>query len=52
MGEKNYGIDPNMLQQYTNEIRKVKEMGVEVAIVIGGGNIFRGVQAERPSPVG
>lgn len=47
MGEKNYGIDPNVLQQYTNEIRKVKEMGVEVAIVIGGGNIFRGVQAER-----
>ncbi|MDI1323663.1 MAG: UMP kinase [Algoriphagus sp.] len=47
MGEKNYGIDPNMLQQYTNEIRKVKEMGVEIAIVIGGGNIFRGVQAEK-----
>lgn len=47
MGEKNYGIDPNMLQQYTNEIRKVKELGVEVAIVIGGGNIFRGVQAEK-----
>ncbi len=47
MGGKNYGIDPNMLQQYTNEIRKVKEMGVEVAIVIGGGNIFRGVQAEK-----
>ncbi len=47
MGEKNYGIDPNMLQQYTNEIRKVKEMGVEIAIVIGGGNIFRGVQAAK-----
>lgn len=47
MGEKNYGIDPSMLHQYTNEIRKVKEMGVEVAIVIGGGNIFRGVQAEK-----
>ncbi len=47
MGDKNYGIDPNMLQQYTNEIRKVKEMGVEVAIVIGGGNIFRGVQAAK-----
>lgn len=47
MGEKNYGIDPNMLQQYTNEIRQVKEMGVEIAIVIGGGNIFRGVQAEK-----
>lgn len=47
MGDKNYGIDPNMLQQYTSEIRKVKEMGVEIAIVIGGGNIFRGVQAAK-----
>ncbi|WP_075349454.1 UMP kinase [Algoriphagus marinus] len=47
MGEKNYGIDPNRLQQYTQEIKKVKEMGVEIAIVIGGGNIFRGVQAEK-----
>lgn len=47
MGEKNYGIDPQRLQQYTEEIRKVKDMGVEVAIVIGGGNIFRGVQAEK-----
>ena len=47
MGEKNYGIDPNRLQQYTREIKKVKDMGVEIAIVIGGGNIFRGVQAEK-----
>jgi len=47
MGEKNYGIDPNRLQQYTQEIKKVKELGVEIAIVIGGGNIFRGVQAEK-----
>ncbi len=47
MGEKNYGIDPNRLQQYTQEIKKVKEMGIEIAIVIGGGNIFRGVQAEK-----
>jgi uridylate kinase len=47
MGDKNYGIDPAMLQQYTAEIRKIKEMGVEIAIVIGGGNIFRGVQAEK-----
>jgi len=47
MGEKNYGIDPNILQKYTQEIKKVKEMGVEIAIVIGGGNIFRGVQAEK-----
>lgn len=47
MGEKNYGIDPVRLQQYADEINKVKDMGVEIAIVIGGGNIFRGVQAEK-----
>ena len=47
MGEKKYGIDPAILQQYADEIKKVKEMGVEIAIVIGGGNIFRGVQAEE-----
>ncbi len=46
MGSSQYGIDPKRLQQYTDEIMAVKEMGVEVAIVIGGGNIFRGVQAE------
>jgi len=47
MGEKKYGIDSAILQQYAEEIKKVKEMGVEIAIVIGGGNIFRGVQAEK-----
>lgn len=47
MGEKNYGIDSNRLEQYANEIKKVKDLGVEIAIVIGGGNIFRGVQAEK-----
>lgn len=47
MGDKKYGIDPARLQQYADEIKKVKEMGVEIAIVIGGGNIFRGVQAEK-----
>lgn len=47
MGDKSYGIDSNRLQQYAEEIKKVKEMGVEIAIVIGGGNIFRGVQAEK-----
>lgn len=47
MGEKSYGIDPSRLQQYADEIKKVKDMGVEIAIVIGGGNIFRGVQAEK-----
>ena len=39
-------IDPAMLEQYTEEIKQVKEEGVEVAIVIGGGNIFRGGQAD------
>ncbi|MEX2335846.1 MAG: UMP kinase [Fulvivirga sp.] len=46
MGSGQYGIDPKRLEQYANEISAVKEMGVEIAIVIGGGNIFRGVQAE------
>jgi uridylate kinase len=45
MGEKQFGIDYNRLAQYSNEIREIHEMGVEVAIVIGGGNIFRGLQA-------
>lgn len=47
MGSKKFGIDPDRLDQYTQEIRKVKETGVELAIVIGGGNIFRGIQAEQ-----
>ncbi len=46
MGNKQYGIDPERLEQYSQEIKKVKETGIEIAIVIGGGNIFRGVQAE------
>lgn len=46
MGSNQYGIDPARLKQYTKEIRKAKDLGVEIAIVIGGGNIFRGVQAE------
>jgi uridylate kinase len=44
MGEKNYGIDPGTLAVYCNQIKEVAEAGVEVAIVIGGGNIFRGLQ--------
>lgn len=47
MGEKKYGIDSNKLEQYAKEIKKIKDQGVEIAIVIGGGNIFRGVQAEK-----
>jgi len=47
MGEKNYGIDNKVLKQYASEVKAIVEAGVEVAIVIGGGNIFRGVQAEE-----
>jgi len=44
MGKQAYGIDPEVLDRYAAEIKKVHDLGVEVAIVIGGGNIFRGVQ--------
>ena len=43
MGERKYGIDPKRLSEYAKEIKEVVEQGVEVAIVIGGGNIFRGI---------
>lgn len=43
MGERQYGIDPKRLAEYADEIREVVNKGIEVAIVIGGGNIFRGV---------
>ena len=45
MGEKNFGIDTHIITQYANEIRDIVNAGVQVAIVIGGGNIFRGLQA-------
>lgn len=45
MGDKQFGIDNNRLSQYANDIKTIVDMGVEVAIVIGGGNIFRGLQA-------
>jgi uridylate kinase len=44
-GEGDYGIDPSVIQQIAQEIKEVKTLGVEVAIVIGGGNIFRGIAA-------
>lgn len=47
MGEQQYGIDSGMLLKYAQEIKEVSAMGVEVAVVIGGGNIFRGVQADE-----
>ncbi|MFT7071429.1 MAG: uridylate kinase [Patiriisocius sp.] len=43
MGERQYGIDPVRLQEYAQDIKAIIATGVEVAIVIGGGNIFRGV---------
>lgn len=43
MGDKQYGIDPKRLAEYAQEIKEVVDKGVEVAIVIGGGNIFRGL---------
>jgi uridylate kinase len=46
MGDEGYGIDSKRLAQYAKEIKKIHDQGIEVAIVIGGGNIFRGIQAE------
>ncbi|MCH2490341.1 MAG: UMP kinase [Flavobacteriales bacterium] len=43
MGKRQYGIDPERLSEYAQEIKQITDQGVEVAIVIGGGNIFRGV---------
>lgn len=43
MGDQQYGIDPVRLKEYAQEIKQITEKGVEVAIVIGGGNIFRGL---------
>jgi uridylate kinase len=46
MGDKKAGIDPKRLNQYAKEIKQIAAKGVQVAIVIGGGNIFRGAEAE------
>lgn len=47
MGDKNYGIDPNLLEKYSSQIKKLHGSGIEIAIVIGGGNIYRGIEAEE-----
>lgn len=47
MGNKQFGIDNDRLSSYAEQIKEIHEAGVEIAIVIGGGNIFRGVQAEE-----
>lgn len=43
MGERQYGIDPERLANYAEEIKQIADRGVEIAIVIGGGNIYRGI---------
>lgn len=47
MGTKQFGIDHNLLSQYAQEVKQVVDAGVQIAIVIGGGNIFRGIQASE-----
>ena len=45
LGDRSYGIDPKRIAQYAKDIKSILDLGVEIAIVIGGGNIFRGVSA-------
>lgn len=47
MGNQNYGIDPERLGDYARQIKEIHEMGVQIGIVIGGGNIFRGLSGSR-----
>ncbi len=47
LGDQDFGIDPKVLESYAKEVKMVVDQGVEVAIVIGGGNIFRGVQGAQ-----
>ena len=42
MGQEDYGIDPNVINRIAAEIHEIRELGIEIGIVIGGGNIFRG----------
>ena len=45
MGDQDFGIEPKMIRHYAEQIKELVEEGIEVAVVIGGGNIYRGVQA-------
>jgi uridylate kinase len=47
MGRQEYGIDPEVLSTLSGEVRQVAGMGVQVALVVGGGNIFRGIRTSR-----
>ena len=51
MGEKQYGIDEKRLGEYAQQIKEIHDLGVQIGIVIGGGNIFRGLSgASQPVP--
>lgn len=45
MGEAGYGIDPNVVRRVAQEVKEARDLGVEIALVVGGGNIFRGLKA-------
>lgn len=47
MGQQSFGIDPNRLADYARQIKEIHEMGVQISIVIGGGNIFRGLSGSQ-----
>ena len=47
MGKKNYGIDSSLLEKYSQQIKNIHDKGIEIAIVIGGGNIYRGIESEK-----
>ena len=47
MGQKNFGIDSTLLEKYSKEIKEIHKKGIEIAIVIGGGNIYRGIESEE-----
>jgi uridylate kinase len=47
MGSQKFGITAEMLQHYALQIKELVDFGIEVAVVIGGGNIYRGIQAEK-----
>jgi len=45
MGDAGYGIDPQVVQRVAEEVKEVHSLGIEIALVVGGGNIFRGIKA-------
>jgi len=47
MGDKEFGIDPKQIEQYAKEVKQIVDKGVQVAVVIGAGNIYRGLEADE-----